>query len=102
MGHFSLSIDNQILHLITQGFKHPNPDVCLAAFAAVCHIKKKSSVPSSQELELCIQFIIDHLTVDDPSFRQNLISDFTILMIRCRDTSLNLMKKTSDERQDVT
>ena len=100
--HFSLFIDNHTLHLISQGFEHPNPDVCLAAFAAVCHIKKKSTVPSSEQLALCIQFIIDHLTVDDPSFRQNLISDFTIMMIRCRDASLNLMKKKNDERQDVT
>ena len=90
-------LDESYLHLVGQGLNHSNPDVCLAAFSVIAHVKKKGSVPSSQELQLCIDFLVNHLTVDDPSFRQSLISDFTQLMIRCRDTSVSLFKK-KDER----
>ena len=61
------------MHLIVQGLNHSNPDVCQAAFAVICHVKKKGLRPSPPELKASIDFIIDHLTVDDPSFRQCLL-----------------------------
>ena len=52
------------------GLCHSNPEVRIAAFAVICHVKKKGTLPCSRELELTKHFIQDNLCVDEPSFRQ--------------------------------
>ena len=76
---------------------HSDDEVRSAAFAALCHVKKKSSVPSLEELKMIRDFIQLNLAVDSAAFRQLLISDFTSWLVRLRDCSLSLFRKKTSE-----
>ena len=72
---------------------HSEDEVRSAAFAALCHTKKKSNVPSVSEMKMIKEFIELNLAVDSAAFRQVFISDFTKWMVRLRDCSVTLYRK---------
>ena len=75
---------------------HSNDEVRSAAFSALCHVKKKSSVPSRAEMKMIQDFIQLNLAVDSAAFRQELISDFTTWLVRLRDCSVALFRKKAE------
>ena len=72
------------------GMSHLNPMVRIAAFSVLCHSKKRANAPSAREVKIFRDFLEHNLTVDNPSFRQMLLSDCTNFLLRCRDP-LNVM-----------
>ena len=63
-------LDKNHINLLRDGLEHSSTEVRLGAFAVICHLKKKGLTPSITELVLAEDFIIDNLSVDEPSFRQ--------------------------------
>ena len=55
---------------LKEGLNHSSSDVRLSAFAVICQVRKKGMMPTNEELNLAKNFIIDNLSVDEPSFRQ--------------------------------
>ena len=63
-------LEENHINLLRDGLEHSSTEVRLGAFAVICHLKKKGLTPSITELVLAEDFIIDNLSVDEPSFRQ--------------------------------
>lgn len=68
------SLTKDHLDMLETGVQHSSSDVRIAAFAVLCHVKRKGSAPDVTELELVLKFLKYNLAVDEPSFRQVLIS----------------------------
>lgn len=64
------SLDEATYELVEEGLIHSCCEVSIAAFSVICHVKKKGCAPSVRELQMVLAFLLNHLTVDDPSFRQ--------------------------------
>jgi len=71
--------------MLREALVHISPTVRVTAFSALSHQKKKGEAPCDQEMRMIRKFVEENLTVDSPSFRQEFTSDFTSLMIRCRN-----------------
>lgn len=68
-GHHQI-LEAEHINSLSEGLVHSSSDVRMAAFAALCHVKKKGLVPSVTELLLVHEFVRDNLSVDEASFRQ--------------------------------
>ena len=68
-GHLH-ELDENHIKLLKDGLEHSSEEVRLSAFDVICQVRKKGVAPSITELVLADDFIIDNLSVDDPSFRQ--------------------------------
>lgn len=68
-GHHPI-LEAEHINSLSEGLRHSSSDVRSAAFAALCHVKKKGLVPSVTELVLLHEFVRDNLSVDQASFRQ--------------------------------
>ena len=81
------------ISMLDEALVHSSPEVRISAFSVLCHQKKKSDAPTDAEMEKIRRFVDDNLTVDSPSFRQEFLSDFTSLTIRCRNFCVANLKK---------
>ena len=79
--------------MLDEALVHSSSSVRISAFSVLCHQKKKGEAPSSHEMTKIGHFIGENLTVDSPSFRQEFLSDFTSLTIRCRNFCVANLKK---------
>ena len=79
--------------MLDEALVHSSSSVRISAFSVLCHQKKKGEAPSSDEMTKIGHFIGENLTVDSPSFRQEFLSDFTSLTIRCRNFCVANLKK---------
>ena len=50
-------------------------------------------MPSAREIDLIKRFLAENLGEDDSTFRQNFVSDFTVLVVRLRDNTLSAFRK---------
>ena len=50
-------------------------------------------MPSAREIDLIKRFLAENLGEDDSTFRQNFVSDFTVLVVRLRDNALSAFRK---------
>ena len=73
------------LEVVREGLCHASWQVRVAAFSVLCHHKKKAFPPPEAEMDLATEFVERNLTVDSAAFRQIFVSDFTILVVRCRE-----------------
>ena len=62
-------------------------------FSALCQVKRKTAMPSAREIDLIKRFLAENLGEDDSTFRQNFVSDFTVLVVRLRDNTLSAFRK---------
>lgn len=68
-GHLHAFEAGQISDLCN-GLTHSDWEVRIAAFGAICHLKKKATHPPAEELQMVHQFVVDNLSMDEASFRQ--------------------------------
>ncbi len=68
-GHV-LELEERHINDLREGLGHSNSDVRSAAFAALCHVKKKAILPTTTELQMVTNFVLKNLNVDEPAFRQ--------------------------------
>lgn len=71
---------------IERGLGHGDLDARSAAFSAACHTLKRGEAPAPREMAACSAFVHDNLSVDSVSFRQVLLSDLSVLLLRARDS----------------
>ncbi len=80
---------------LNEALVHSSPEVRISAFSVLCHQKKKGDAPIDSEMTIIRQFIDENLSVDSPSFRQEFLSDFTSLTLRCRNFCVANLRKNA-------
>lgn len=78
---------------LNEALVHSSPEVRISAFSVLCHQRKKGDAPCDTEMNMIRQFIDENLCVDSPSFRQEFLSDFTSLTLRCRNFCVANLRK---------
>ena len=78
---------------LNEALVHSSPEARIAAFSVLCHQRKKGDAPCDSEMTMIRQFIDENLCVDSPSFRQEFLSDFTSLTLRCRNFCVANLRK---------
>ncbi len=76
---------------------HLLPSVRWAAFSAVCCTKKKGSAPTSMEVTFIKNFLETNMAVDCAAFRQNILGDFAVVLLRCRDFLTTALRRKKFE-----
>ncbi|XP_040577001.1 uncharacterized protein [Lepeophtheirus salmonis] len=97
MNGFLSDLNENIFDRLNEVKDHFDSHVRISCFSVICQKLKKGSPPSKKEFELFLSIIRDNLNIDSSSFRQKLVSHFTVMLLRVRDFCISSLKKNSLE-----
>ncbi|CAB4056617.1 unnamed protein product [Lepeophtheirus salmonis] len=97
MNGFLSDLNENIFDRLNEVKDHFDSHVRISCFSVICQKLNKGSPPSKKEFELFLSIIRDNLNIDSSSFRQKLVSHFTVMLLRVRDFCISSLKKNSLE-----